>query len=287
MGHPYMTTPSPDPRDWIGRTETASETITTTSVYRMSRTLDRNDPEPAVGDPLPPCWHWMYFAPAALPADIGHDGHPAKGGFLPPIPYPRRMWAGSRITFERPLRIGDPAIRRSEIADVTFKEGRTGKLGFVTVRHTYSDTQGAAVVEEQDIVYREPPVGENVAPPPQDPPGTPDMEREINADPVMLFRYSALTFNGHRIHYDHPYVTGVEGYPGLIVHGPLIATLLVDLVRRNVADADVAQFRFRVLRPTFDTSPFRVCGIRDGKTFSLWSLDNGGAMAMQASLTLR
>ncbi len=278
---------APDPRDWIGRTETASETITATSVFRMSRTLDRDDPEPAEGDPLPPCWHWLYFAPAAMPADIGHDGHPAKGGFLPPIPYPRRMWAGSRIRFDKPLRVGDRATRTSEIADIAFKEGRTGKLGFVTVRHIYAGGDGPAITEEQDIVYREPPAGGNVAPPPQEPPGAAEIEREIVADPVMLFRYSALTFNGHRIHYDQPYVTGVEGYPGLIVHGPLIATLLVDLARRNVPDADVAQFRFRGLRPTFDTGPFPVKGFREGDDFTLWSLDNGGAVAMIAHLTLR
>ena len=154
-----MTQGSPDPRDWIGRTETVTDTITPTSVFRMSRTLDRDDPEPREGDPLPPCWHWLYFAPAAQPADIGHDGHPAKGGFLPPIAYPRRMWAGSRIRFDRPLRVGDRAARRSEIADVVFKEGRTGRLGFVTVRHTYSGSEGPAIAEEQDIVYREPPAG--------------------------------------------------------------------------------------------------------------------------------
>lgn len=286
-----MTTASqndrPDPRDWIGRTETASEMVTTTSVFRMSRTLDRPDPDPKDGDPLPPCWHWMYFAPAVPPAELGHDGHPAKGGFLPPIPYPRRMWAGSRLTFDKPLRVGEMATRLSEIADVTFKEGRTGKLGFITVKHTYSGSDGPAIIEEQDIVYREPPAGENAAPPPQDPPGEAEIERQIDADAVMLFRYSALTFNGHRIHYDHPYVTGVEGYPGLVVHGPLIATLLVDLVRRSVADADVAAFRFRGLRPTFDTTPFAVKGIRDDNDFTLWSTDNGGAMAMKASLTLR
>lgn len=281
----------PDPRNWIGRTETAADTIDPTSVFRMSRTLDRDDPEPEEGDPLPPCWHWMFFAPAARPAEIGHDGHPAKGGFLPPIPYPRRMWAGSRIRFDRPLRVGDRATRHSEIADIAFKEGRTGKLGFVTVRHTYSGSDGPAIFEEQDIVYREPPAGGpnggNVAPPPQDPPGQAEIEREVVAGPVMLFRYSALTFNGHRIHYDRPYVTGVEGYPGLIVHGPLIATLLVDLVRRNLPGADVAQFRFRGLRPTFDTGPFMVRGIREGDAFSLWSLDNGGAVAMTARLALR
>lgn len=282
-----MTRDDPDPRDWIGRTETVTDTITPTSVLRMSRTLDRDDPEPNEGDPLPPCWHWLYFAPAAAPADIGHDGHPAKGGFLPPIPYPRRMWAGSRIRFDRPLRVGDRATRHSEIAEVVFKEGRTGKLAFVTVRHSFSGSDGPAIFEEQDIVYREPPAGGNVAPPPVEPPGDAEIGREIRADPVMLFRYSALTFNGHRIHYDQPYVTGVEGYPGLIVHGPLIATLLVDLVRRNLPDADVERFRFRGLRPTFDTGPFSVNGFRDGDTYTLWSLDNAGAVAMTARLSLR
>lgn len=283
---------APDPTDWIGRTETASEMITTTSVYRMSRTLDRDDPAPKAGDPLPPCWHWLYFAPAVLPADIGPDGHPAKGGFLPPIAYPRRMWAGSRISFLKPLRVGETASRRSEIANVTFKEGRTGKLAFVTVKHTFGGAEDGvvddpAIIEEQDIVYREPPAGANTAPPPQALPGPPAFEREINADPVMLFRYSALTFNGHRIHYDHPYVTEVEGYPGLIVHGPLIATLLVDLVRRSVADADIATFSFRGLRPTFDTGRFKVQGFRDGDVCTLWSLDNGGHLAMSARVGLR
>lgn len=278
---------APDPTDWIGRTETASEMITTTSVHRMSRTLDRDDPMPAPGDSLPPCWHWMYFAPAVPPAELGADGHPSKGGFLPPIPYPRRMWAGSRIRFLKPLRVGETATRQSEIADVTFKEGRTGKLGFVTVKHTYSGADGPAITEEQDIVYREPPAGANTAPPPQDVPGAPTFEREIDADPVMLFRYSALTFNGHRIHYDHPYVTQVEGYPGLIVHGPLIATLLVDLVRRTVPAADVATFSFRGLRPTFDTSRFKVQGFRDGDACTVWSLDNDGHLAMSARVGLR
>ena len=277
----------PDPKDWIGRTEMSSEMITTTSVHRMSRTLDRDDPEPKSGDPLPPCWHWMFFAPAAPPADLGADGHPAKGGFLPPIPYPRRMWAGSRINFLMPLRVGETASRQSEIADVTFKEGHTGRLGFVTVKHTYSGADGPAITEEQDIVYREPPAGANAAPPPQDLPDQPEFERDIDADPVMLFRYSALTFNGHRIHYDHPYVTGVEGYPGLIVHGPLIATLLVDLVRRNVPGADIETFSFRGLRPTFDISRFKVQGIRDGNVCTVWSLDNGGHLAMSARVGLR
>ena len=282
-----MSDDAPDPRDWIGRTETVSDTISPTAVLRMSRTLDRDDPDPQEGDPLPPCWHWLFFAPAARPADIGHDGHPAKGGFLPPIPFPRRMWAGSRIRFDRPLRVGERATRRSEIADVAFKQGRSGRLGFVAVRHVYGGSGGPAIVEEQDIVYREPPAGGNAAPPPEPPAGTAAFGREIVPDPVMLFRYSALTFNGHRIHYDHPYVTGVEGYPGLIVHGPLIATLLVDLVRRHVPGADVARFRFRGLRPTFDTGPFRVNGFRHGDEVALWSLDNGGAVAMTAELTLR
>ena len=201
---------------------------------------DRDDPEPAEGDPLPPCWHWLYFAPAAMPADIGHDGHPAKGGFLPPIPYPRRMWAGSRIRFDKPLRVGDRAIRTSEIADIAFKEGRTASWASSPSGISMPAATGLRLPRSRISSTGSRRPAATSAPPPQEPPGAAEIEREIVADPVMLFRYSALTFNGHRIHYDQPYVTGAEGYPGLIVHGPLIATLLVDLVRRN--DADVAQF---------------------------------------------
>ncbi len=200
-------------------------------------------------------------------SEIGADGHAKRGGFLPPVPLPRRMWAGSQFEFRSPVRVGDAVARTSTIDDVTTKEGRTGTLVFVKVRHEVRCNGAAepALVEFHDIVYREAQRPDDVAPPPQAAPADAAWQREIVPDDVLLFRYSALTFNGHRIHYDRKYVTEVEGYPGLIVHGPLIATLLIDLLRRQMPEAEVATFRFKAVRPTFDLNPFRVNGAAAGR----------------------
>ena len=271
--------------EWVGRTETATDTITAAPVAALSALLDRDDARPAAGDAIPPLAHWLYFLPIHRQSRIGPDGHAARGEFLPPVELPRRMWAGSRLEFLRPLAIGAEATRVSRIAEVKVKSGKSGALVFVTVRHEVSDARGLAISDEHDIVYRGE-TGKAVA----DPVAAATNEawsREIRPDPVLLFRYSAVTFNGHRIHYDHPYVTQVEGYPGLIVHGPLIATLLLDLVRRHRPDAAVKAFSFRALRPLFDTGPFTVCGLpRAGaKAADLWTRDAQGAVNMQATAT--
>ena len=206
-------------------------------------------------------------------------------------PLPRRMWAGSQFEFRSPIRVGDRVARTSTIGDVATKEGRTGKLVFVKVRHELrrNGAPDPALVEFHDIVYREAQRADDVAPPPQKAVEGAPWQREIVPDDVLLFRYSALTFNGHRIHYDRQYVTAVEGYPGLIVHGPLIATLLMDLLRRQLPNADVASFRFKAVRPTFDLHPFRVNGelLADGKTVHLWAQDHEGWLTMDATATLR
>ena len=240
------------------------------------------------GAALPPLWHWLYFLPIHRQSEIGPDGHPARGGFLPPVPLPRRMWAGSHLRFHRPLRVGDPISRTSRIVEVTHKEGRTGPLVFVLVRHEIGTAQGLALAEEHDIVYRDIPRPGEPAAQPRTAPGEQAWTREIRPDDVLLFRYSALTFNGHRIHYDRRYVTEVEGYPGLVVHGPLIATLLLDLLRRNLPEASVASFVFRAVKPLFDTAPFSVCGRPepDGKTVRLWAKDADGRLAMEATSIL-
>ena len=222
--------------------------------------------------------------------EIGPDGHARRGGFLPPVELPRRMWAGGRFEFRSPIRVGDEIVRTSTIDNVTSKVGRTGPLVFVTVRHEVR-SNGAdepALVEFHDIVYRAERSPDEVEPPPTPAPTGAPWQREIVPDDVLLFRYSALTFNGHRIHYDRRYVTEVEGYPGLIVHGPLLATLLLDLVRRNAPDAEVTAFRFRAVRPTFDLHPFRVNGEpqADG-TVRLWAQDHDGFLTMDATATLR
>jgi len=280
--------PSPmDPSDpyaaWLGRTEERRDTVTATPVAALAATLDRDDPAPNAGTTLPPLWHWLYFLPLARQSEIGADGHPRRGGFLPPVELPRRMWAGGRLSFLQPLRVGDAMTRTSRIASIASKQARSGPLVFVTVEHEIATAAGVALREEHDIVYRDMPApGATVIP--AEAPTDETFARKIVPDDVLLFRYSALTFNGHRIHYDRRYVTEVEGYPGLIVHGPLIATLLVDLLRREHPDAVVRRFEFKALSPLFDLHPFTVCGRSDGdKRFALWARNADGALAMQAT----
>ncbi|HET9820898.1 MAG TPA: MaoC family dehydratase N-terminal domain-containing protein [Burkholderiaceae bacterium] len=272
-------------RQWIGRTETLADIASAAPLQALAATLDREDVAVRPGDELPPGAHWLYFLPLHRQSDLGPDGHARRGGFLPPVPLPRRMWAGSRLEFLRPLHVGAALSRRSTIADVSLKHGRSGPLVFVRVRHEVADAQGTALVDEHDIVYRAPAAPGEAAPPPTPAPQA-EWTREIRPDPVLLFRYSALTFNGHRIHYDHPYVTAVEGYPGLVVHGPLMATLLLDLLQRQRPQARLARFAFRALKPVFDTHPFSVCG-RDGAGgVHLWVRDHEGHVAMDATATL-
>ncbi|MCG2594217.1 MaoC family dehydratase N-terminal domain-containing protein [Ramlibacter sp. XY19] len=271
-------------RGWEGRSETLADEVTAAPVRNLSATLDRADPEPAAGTALPPLWHWLYFLPRHRQSELGEDGHAKLGGFLPPVPLPRRMWAGGRLQWHAPLRVGDDIQRTSRIASVSHKAGRTGDLVFVLVQHEVRNAQGLALTEEHDIVYRAPPQPGDPVPSPQAAPTQAEWSRELTPDDVLLFRYSALTFNGHRIHYDRKYVTEVEGYPGLVVHGPLIATLLVDLVRRQRPGAALQSFSFKAVRPTFDGHPMRVCGkpSADGRGVQLWAQDHEGWLTMQA-----
>lgn len=277
-------------QQWQGRSETLADQVTSAPVRALAATLDRDEPEPVAGVRLPELWHWLYFLPHHRQSEIGPDGHARRGGFLPPVPLPRRMWAGGRLSWEadNPLVVGDAIERTSTIASVSHKKGRSGELVFVLVRHEIRNARGLALTEEHDIVYRAAPAPGEAAPTPTPTPKDAAFSREIRPDDVLLFRYSALTFNGHRIHYDRRYVTEVEGYPGLIVHGPLIATLLVDLLRREKPQARLSKFEFRAVRPIFDIASFRVHGRpeADGKTFRLWAEDADGWLAMQASATL-
>jgi 3-methylfumaryl-CoA hydratase len=280
-------------RGWIGRREQHSDVISAAPAMLMAATLDRDDPVPQPGDVLAPPWHWLYFLPAAPMSRVGPDGHPARGGFLPPVPLPRRMWAAGRLGLHQPLRIGEAVQRTSEIADVQFKQGKTGALVFVKVRHAVTRGDGiACITEEQDIVYRDDPRPGAPAAPTQNAPADAVWTRELTPDPVLLFRFSALTFNGHRIHYDRPYATGIEGYPGLVVHGPLIATLLLDHLRRVVDEhrpgRRIASFDFRAQRPAFDGSPLRLCAapLDADNAVHLWAQDASGALCMDARARL-
>jgi len=272
-------------RSWIGREETLHDRVTRFPVAALSATLDRDDAPPAAGDPLPPLWHWLYFLPTARQSALGPDGHPARGGFLPPVPLPRRMWAGGRLSFHRPLRLDQDVSRVSTVQDVTVKQGRNGALCFVLVRHQVHGPDGLALEEEHDIVYRDNPSAKEVPATPR-PVRTDDTwHRDIQPSDALLFRYSALTFNSHRIHYDRRYVTEIEGYPGLIVHGPLIATLLIDLLRRNT-DRVVTSFRFRAVSPLFDIAPFSVHAVPEGDSVALWARNADGHLAMEAEARL-
>lgn len=275
-------------RSWVGKTEQVDDLIAPSKVAALAATLDRDDPAPRTGDALPPPWHWTLCLPAARQSAIGPDGHPARGGFLPPVPLPRRMWAGGRLSFPQPLRVGEAVQRRSRVMSVEHKSGRSGELVFVLVRHEFHGAAGLCVTEEHDIVYRDMPGAVSPVPTYANSPTGAPWERTIVADDVLLFRYSALSFNGHRIHYDRRYVTEVEGYPGLIVHGPLIATLLVDLLRRNLPDATISAIEFRAVKPVFDIVAFTVCGRpeADGKTVKLWTRDAEGHLTMDMTASL-
>ncbi len=275
-------------RAWIGRQERREDVATAAPLTGLGATLD-HDPvhEYGPGDSVPPRWHWTYFLPMPRLSSLDADGHPAKGGFLPPIPLPRRMWAGSRIEFLRPLRVGEKISRLSTISDVSSKEGRTGSLAFVKRRHETSNERGVAIVEEQDIVYRSPLAPGALGPTPTIAPADAQWGRKIKPSAPLLFRYSTLTFNCHRIHYDRPYAEHEEGYGGLVVHGPLIATLLLDLLRSELPDARVVGYDFRAVRPLLDTSAFEVCGRLSGDgTVSLGAKDADGWVATSATARL-
>lgn len=270
---------------WQGKTESIIDSVTAAPLAGLSATLDRTDPAPTNGTVVPPLAHWLYFLPQHRQSEIGPDGHAKRGGFLPPVPLPRRMWAGGRLTWEanNPLQVGQVVQRHSRIERVQHKQGRSGELVFVLVQHEIHNERGLAITEAHDIVYRAAPEPGEAPPPPQAATTTAPWQRPWLADEVMLFRFSALTFNGHRIHYDRSYVTQTEGYPGLVVHGPLIATLLVDLWRHQHPQATLTHFAFKALRPTFDIHRFAVCGQPTGQgQADLWAHDHEGWLTMQA-----
>jgi 3-methylfumaryl-CoA hydratase len=271
---------------WVGRTERADDPMSVVQARAAHATLDEPGPPPVDGDALPLPWHWFHFLPCAAQSALDVDGHPRRGGFLPPIPYPRRMFAGARITLHRPLRVGTPAARESTIRSVVMKAGHSGPLAFVTVGQRIVQRGELCVEEEQDIVYRASggpvaaPLAAELPPPPAG-----AWVRTLQPDTRLLFRFSALTFNAHRIHYDRGYASEVEGYPGLVVHGPLTATLLLQLVR-HATSRPLRAFSFRGLAPLFDLGPVRLLGTLDGDQVALQAQGPDGVVALSASATL-
>jgi 3-methylfumaryl-CoA hydratase len=268
---------------WIGRSEVQTDVAASAPLAGLAATLDHLDPPWREGE-VPPLGHWLYFLPRTVQREIGPDGHAKRGGFLPPVELPRRMWAGSELEFLAPLPLGAALQRRSVIANIEHKAGRSGDMIFVRVEHRVVVQGADAIREVHNIVYREAPKPGDAAPPPEKASRAAEFERPVVPDPVLLFRYSALTFNGHRIHYDRSYCEQAEGYPGLVVHGPLTATLLMDLYLRQRPAAAVRAFRFRARRPLFDVHPFTLCGAYKSGGADLWALDHEGALAMTAEL---
>ncbi|MEI4473015.1 FAS1-like dehydratase domain-containing protein [Frigidibacter sp. MR17.24] len=270
-------------RGWIGSTHETTDTISPRLARSLAAVLDQPGAL-AEGDPAPPGIHWCLSPEIAPMSALGPDGHPARGGFLPPVPLPRRMWAGGELAFTDAFRVGDTVRRHSEVEEVVLKQGRTGALCFVTLRHRYTTGRGPALTERHDIVYRalEAPAGGT--PPAPDLPA-PQETFSVAATPVLLARYSAVTFNGHRIHYDRDYCRDEEGYPGLVVHGPLQATFLLGLSVRMLGGAMPARFGFRGTSPLFDGGAFHVNGATRGAGQELWVQSDAGRVTMRAEVT--
>jgi 3-methylfumaryl-CoA hydratase len=273
---------------WVGREEERTERVQSSVARAMAATLDM-ERAPEAGEALPPGWQWLFFNPVARRSGLGIDGHPRLGGFLPPIELPRRMWAGSRIRYLDDVPIEAQATRRSRILKIESKTGRRGALSFVTVEHVISCDGTPRIAEEQDIVYREiSPPGTQSAQPVQPHDGVPQWSRKVEPDTTILFRYSALTFNGHRIHYDLPYAREQEGYPDLVVHGPLTATMLQQFALDHGGGRSLARFDFRGVSPLFVGRPFQLEGRQvEGGTLALWARGPEGELAMSATAAFR
>jgi 3-methylfumaryl-CoA hydratase len=276
-----------DVTEWVGRREERSHVLDSRPATLLALTFDLEGVDVEPGSPLPELWHWLFLVPMVPTAGLGSDGHPRRGGFLPPIPLERRMWAGGRLEFRRGLHIGETVHQTSEIVQVSEKQRESGAMVLVTVRHTISCDGVPAVVEEQDLVYLPMP-GSYVAPRPDPLPGDLLFRHEQPVDAVLLFRFSALTFNAHRIHYDLTYATEVEHYPGLVVHGPLQAMLLMESARRQRPDSWPATYTFRASRPLF---AFESCTVAGRATpeggLDLFTANGDGDIAMRAQVTWR
>jgi 3-methylfumaryl-CoA hydratase len=272
-------------RQWIGRSSEASDIVTAQLVKGLRATLFQEIGDPKLGDAAPFTVHWC-LAPAVFPmSELGPDGHPTRGGFLPPVPLPRRMWAGGELQFLDTLRVGDETTRSSRISDVTMKTGSSGVLCFVSVEHLVKTPRGTAMRERQDIVYRDMPSGQPAAP--AKPAASPRAQHSEThmADPVLLFRYSALTFNGHRIHYDRDYVTKIEGYPGLIFHGPLQAAFIVELAAKLHGGTPPKKLSYRGLQPLFEGSEFSINANKSDGGMELWAANSAGQPTMKGTAT--
>jgi 3-methylfumaryl-CoA hydratase len=274
-------------QDWVGKTDEIEDRIYTTPVRALALTLNYKDFEARDGRPLPEIWYWLYFLPIVPISEVGPDGHPKRGGFLPPIALERRMWASGNLAFHQDLIMGEEIRKTSEILSVSEKEGKAGKLVFVAVKHLIQSARGIAVEEEQNIVYLHMP--KSFVEPKANPiPDHLDWKEDYPIDPVLLFRFSALTFNGHRIHYDRNYATEVEKYPGLVVHGPLQALLLLESAKNHNPGKKPASFNFKAVRPLFEFDKIQICGKSNADgSHDVYTANTDSNIGMQATITWR
>ena len=259
---------------YAGRQLTLEDELHPFPAAALAAALNRNL-APGRGDVVPPGWQWLYFLDAPRAAATGVDGHSIESALLPPPPLPRRMWAAGQMHIERPLRLGHPAQRRSTIKSIQVKSGRSGSLVFINLGHEFIQDQALCISEEQNLVYRDMPAGPQSADQGEPAPADAEWERQLNPDPVLLFRYSALTYNSHRIHYDQIYATRQEFYPGVVVQGPLLATLLLELCQSQLTQASIKTFQFRAVRPTYLEQMVRLGGKQSGQEIALWSAQQG------------
>lgn len=272
---------------WIGKKETIYDFSTAHPTAMMQAML--NQPNKQFNE-VPHLYHWFYFLPVVDSAELAEDGHPKKGHFLPPIPFPKRMWAGGRLQFLIPIRLNQNIRRESEIINVDLKHGKSGDMYFVTVKHSIFAEDQLAIIEEHDIVYREATNHVPATPVKNETASTPkaySYKKQFSVDHTLLFRYSAITFNAHRIHYDHPYATQVEAYPGLIVHGPLLATLLLHTFKQENPDKEINSFEFRAVSPVFDFDTFSICGDVQQNNAELWIEKSDSHLCMKAKVTFK
>ncbi len=272
----------------VGRRLVSTDVVTAAPANLLRLAFGRAEPEFEPGDPLPPGWHGLYFVPRFAPGELRPDGTPRDAGLVPPMPLPRRMFAGERLRFHMPIRIGDELRRETELADITLKAGATGTLVFATVVSRFLAPGGLALEEERRTVFREEvkPGERNQAPRREEAPADVPWRRRVAPDPILLFRFSALTFNSHRIHYDRPWAVEVEGYPGLVVHGPLTSTLLIDFARDHNPGRAFLTYSTQARAPLFDTAPFELRGrpSADGRGCELWAVTPEGTVAMSAQV---
>lgn len=273
---------------WVGKEQCVVDDLSPTKARALQTALQSDEPQLRnleAGSQLPPAWQWLYFLETPSASATGLDGHAKTGGFLPPVPLPRRMWAAGKFEVGAPLILGAPAEKTSVVNRVDRKDGSTGVLVFVTVKHTISQNAKTCIEEEQTIVYRQMPAGPSPLPEGRVSPQDCDWSFTVQPDPVLLFRFSALTYNAHRIHYDRQYAVEEEHYPALVVHSPLQAILLAGSVRSQL-DLDIESLNFRAQRPLFDTDAFEVCGKREGDSIDLWTRSHDGFVATSAKATL-